>query len=156
MIKFRHLFHGTSSVYKASIQEAGLLPQSRPIFLTTHPLVALMEAHRTVDGEENLLQGYKKRVGGSPIVVIVERAAATKLSLDAEYYYQEDRPGYRRPELRYSFATNEGISPASLSFLETGLFYQCKELLDEINWMTNRPALQGVTVDFKSRRVYST
>jgi hypothetical protein len=37
MIKFRYLFHGDGAIY-----------------LTTHPLVALIEAMPSVSGEENL------------------------------------------------------------------------------------------------------
>ena len=58
-IKFRYLFHGTSSVYSAGIKVSGLLPRSGVIYLTTHPMVALIEAERTVRGEGTCRRGTR-------------------------------------------------------------------------------------------------
>ena len=74
MVKFNHLFHGTSSIYRDSIREHGLLPKGGRLHLTTHPLVALIEGLRTVRGEADLTGGYKEAVGGSPLMVLVERS----------------------------------------------------------------------------------
>lgn len=92
-------------MHKASIQEHGLSNRDGPIYLTTHPLVALMEALRTVNGEENLRDGYKKGVGGSPIIIRVEDQlppSCVWTSLDIMSHLMEpdiDRPRFGSPLL---------------------------------------------------------
>jgi hypothetical protein len=147
-VKFRYLFHGTSSVHKASIQESGLLPRHGPIHLTTHPKLALVEAIRTVSGEGYLLNGYKEGVGGSPIIVIIERSAAAKLTLDAGYYDQTDTEHYSPRELRYAFTTCEPIPRSSISLVEDDCLVECDRLLAEIETMTNQPTYKyGLNFD---------
>jgi hypothetical protein len=155
MIKFQHLFHGTSSVHKISIQESGLLPINGAIYLTTHPLVALIEALRTVNGEQHLADGYKKGVGGSPLVVLIKRSAVSNLRVDVcGYYERTKRTDYRRSEIRFAFTVSECIPSASMSFLETDLYSECDKRLKEIERMTSSctfwPALK---CDVKKRRV---
>lgn len=117
-----------------------------------------MEALRTVNGEENLRDGYKKGVGGSPIIIRVERSAAAKLRLDVPGYYEpSDGAGYRPSQVRLAFVTNECILPTSISFIETDSQNECKKLLKEIDGMTNRPTFGfGLEFDFRNRRVYRT
>ena len=95
-IRFKYLFHGTSSLYRADIEKAGLLPVNGLLHLTTHPLVALMEAEWTVSGEPHLKAGYKKGVGGGRLVVLVERAEARNLQIDTPGYYDNESAKWRR------------------------------------------------------------
>jgi len=88
MIKFRYLFHGTSSVHKANILANGLSPLNGELYLTTHPMVAPIEAEHTVKGEGHLTEGYKNGIGGLPLVTVVERSAAINLKLDVRGYYE--------------------------------------------------------------------
>lgn len=156
MITFRHLFHGTSSVCKPSIQQNGLLPSDGSIYLSTHPFVALLEAKRTVGGENNLRGGYKQGVGGSPLIVLVERSAATSLSMDIDGYYdQHDRSGYRPSEIQFAFSTADPIHPGSLLFIERDLERECEQLLKEIERMASRLTFGfAVKVDCDKGRVY--
>jgi hypothetical protein len=140
-IHFRHLFHGTSSRYKAEIQEHGLLATTGRLHLTTHPYVALLEAQRTVCGEEGFPNAYKPGVGGFPLIVQVERSAVLhRLKLDAEYYDKTKAAGRRLVQIRAAFVTDAQIGTEHLSFpvdLET----TCDRLVEEINWMTRLPSL---------------
>ncbi|MBZ5618150.1 MAG: hypothetical protein LAQ69_05345 [Acidobacteriia bacterium] len=156
MVKFRYLFHGTSSIHRASIQESGLLPRNGAIHLTTHPKVALIEAKRTVKGEGYLPNGYKGGTGGLPLIVAVERSAAVNLRLDALGYYEQlDRTGYRPSELRYAFTTSEHISPASISFIEADFLAECEKLLNEIEKMIPQHTFGfTIMVDLVNDRVY--
>jgi hypothetical protein len=153
MVKFRQLFHGTSSLYKAAIQENGLLPRDGPIYLSTQPKVALLEADRTVRGEDNLRDGYKKGVGGAPLLVAVDRSAATGLKLDVAGYYERGTP-FRPSEVRFAFMTSQPISAASISFIENDQRNVCNRLLEEIEEMTRRRTFDNaIGVDFKNRIV---
>jgi hypothetical protein len=156
MVKFQNLFHGTSSVHKASILANGLLPQNDAIYLTTHPEVALLEADRTVSGEGYLRGGYKQGIGGEPLVVVIDRIAALNLKLDVRGYYdQADRVGYRSSELRFAFTTNESISPESITLIEEDLENECKRRLEQIENMTKRPTFDfAIKVDLARGRVY--
>jgi hypothetical protein len=148
MVKFRFLFHGTSSFHKPSIQKNGLSPRNGTVYLTTHPRIALLEAERTVKGEANLREGYKRGVGGSPIIVVVDRSAAVKLKLDIPGYYERPAAvGYRLSEVRLAFATSEGVSPASVSFIENNILAECQTLLAEIELMTSTTTF-GFTLNF--------
>lgn len=158
MVKFKHLFHGTSSVYRNSIRELGLLPKGGRLHLTTHPLVALVEALRTVRGEDDLTGGYKEAVGGSPLVVLVERLAAANLKIDVPGYYEkDDRAGYRPSELRFAFVMDGRVPPPALSFVEGDPEIYCKRMLDEIDAMTVRPVFRlAIKCDLGRLRVYRT
>lgn len=141
-IYFRHLFHGTSSKSKTEIQERGLLPKAGKLHLTTHPDVALLEALRTVYGEEGYPNAYKPGVGGSPVIVQVQRSAALRLKLDApEYYDKAQAIGRRLVPVRAAFTTDVQIGPEHLSFLEGDLEAACDQLIREINSMTKLPPL---------------
>jgi hypothetical protein len=67
-IRSKYLFHGTSSIYRASIEKDGLLPVNGELHLTTLPSLALDEAHWTVNGEDPRY-GYKEAVGGPLLIV---------------------------------------------------------------------------------------
>jgi hypothetical protein len=154
-IRFKYLFHGTSSLYRESIEKNGLVPVKGALHLTTHPLVALMEAEWTVNGEHHLKAGYKKGVGGFRLVVCVERAAARNLQIDSPGYYEKEAARERRPsQVRVGFRTSIPIKPKDLSLLDTNLEQRCNQLLDEIERMTIPPPFDKVPiVDFKLRRI---
>src|SRR5882757_8971638 len=128
MFKFPYLFHGTSTVHKPSIEESGLTPRNGAVHLTTHPEVALFEAQNTVHGEHNMRGGYKAAIGGLPLIVLVERTKLVRLKLDVPGYYEhtDDRSGYRVPEVRFAFKTNEAIVPALISFIEDNCESECR------------------------------
>ena len=135
-IRFKYLFHGTSSIYRESIESNGLLPVNGALHLTTHSGIALDEAVFTVRGED-LRYGYKRRVGGSPLVVKVERSAALNLRLDRPGYYDnEATKKHRLVAARCAFATDTLIRPEHLSFIDTDIEAVCNNLLDEIHCMT--------------------
>ena len=147
MIRFRYLFHGTSSLYKRDIREKGLLPCNGVLHLTTHPFVALLEAGRTVSGEEGFPGAHKRGVGGWPVVVKIERSAVTRLRIDPEWYNKEQAIGRRLLQVRGEFATDMAVGPEHLSFIEYDLYDSdklnriCHQLVEEINGMTRLPAL---------------
>jgi hypothetical protein len=147
MVKFQYLFHGTSTVYKTSIQECGLMPRNGALHLTTHPEVALFEARNTVHGEPNLRGGYKQAIGGMPLVVVIERTKVVRLCSDTEYYEHLDaRSGLPVPEVRFAFKTDKGIAPSFISFIpENDCESECTKLRDQINEMARRVPL-GFTV----------
>jgi len=156
MVKFRYLFHGTSSVHRESILQTGLTPRETALYLTTHPMVALIEAGRTVDGEGNLREGYKTGIGGTPLIVLVERKAATHLKLDNPGYYERHEGiGYRPSEVRFAFTTTKAVPPASISLIEGDLHSKCIKLLDDIESMNSQPVFGfAIKVDFGKKRVY--
>jgi hypothetical protein len=135
-LRFQHLFHGTSSIYKPQIQEFGLLSKIGRLHLSTHPCVALLEAFRTVCGEEGFHNAYKPGVGGRPIIVQVERAAVKGLQRDAEYYNKEEAARRRCVQVRAAFTTALQIKPEYLSFLEGHLETKCDKLIEEIERKT--------------------
>jgi len=91
--------------------------------------------------------GYKRSVGGSPIIVVIDRTSAVNLTLDADYYNQTDRQNYSPRDLRYAFTTGAPISPASISFVEDDCFVKCNNFLDEIRKRTNHPIYNGLNFD---------
>jgi hypothetical protein len=135
-IRFKYLFHGTSSTYRKSIETKGLLPVNGALHLTTHPCIALGEAVFTVRGED-LRYGYKRSVGGFPLVVKIDRSAAINLRLDRPgYYNKEAAKKHRLAAIRCAFSTDTSIRPEDISFIDTNIEAVCKELLDEIHGMT--------------------
>jgi hypothetical protein len=135
-IRFKYLFHGTSSIYRKGIESNGLLPVNGSLHLTTHPGIAMDEAVFTVRGED-LRYGYKKGVGGCPLLVRVDRSAAINLRLDRPGYYdKEAAKKHRLAAIRCAFSTDTPIRPEDLSFIDTNIEAVCKELLDEIHGMT--------------------
>ena len=135
-ICFKYLFHGTSSIYRKGIESNGLLPVNGALHLTTHPGIAIDEAVFTVRGED-LRYGYKKGVGGCPLVVRVDRSAAINLRLDRPGYYdKEAAKKHRLVAIRFSFATDTAIRAEHLSFIDREIEAECHRLLDEIHGMT--------------------
>lgn len=142
MIRFRYLFHGTSSISRRNIQENGLRPRNGVLHLTTHPFVALLEAQRTVCGEEGFRGAYKPGVGGIPVLVKIERAAVKKLRIDPEWYDKGEAIGRRLVQVRGEFSTDIAISPENLSFIQFDVAEVCRQLMKEINGMTRLPPLE--------------
>jgi hypothetical protein len=137
------------------MERDGLLPVNGALHVTTHPLVALMEAEWTVNGERHLKAGYKEGVGGLRLVVCIERAAAIGLRVDTPGYFEKGAAAdRRRSQVRVAFRTNVAIKPRHLSFIETDLKKQCNQLLDEIERMTTLPPFDTVPkVNFTLRRI---
>lgn len=137
-IRFKYLFHGTSSVCRQGIEKDGLLPFNGALHLTTDPFTALEEANWTVNGED-LRHGYKLGVGGKPIIVKVDRDAVSGLKIDRPGYYDKSSSKVRRlVAKRMAFKTERRISPASLSFIDANRHDLLKRLLDEIYEMPYR------------------
>lgn len=109
IIRFRYLFHGTSSLYKR-----GLLPCNGVLHLTTHPFVALLEAWRTVSGERGFPGAHKPGVGGWPVVVKIERSAVMRLRSDPEWYDKGQAIGRRLVQVRGEFSTDITCSSLDL------------------------------------------
>ena len=141
MVRFPYLFHGTSSFYQRNIQQNGLLPVNGVLHLTTHPFVALLEAHRTVCGEEGFPGARKPGVGGFAVVVKIERDAARRLRIDPEWYDKSQAAGRRLVQVRGEFATDIAISATHLSFIEHDLDRACHQLMEEVNGLTRLPPL---------------
>jgi hypothetical protein len=135
-IRFKYLFHGTSSIYRDRIEKNGLLPVNGALHLTTNPCIAMDEAVFSVRGELRY-GGYKTGVGGFPLVVKVERSAAIDLRLDTPGYYDaEAAKKHRLVAMRCAFLTDTLIRPENLSFIDTDIASECHKLLDEIHRMT--------------------
>ena len=141
MIRFRYLFHGTSSIYRTNLQQKGLLPSGGVLHLTTHPFVALLEAHRTVCGETGFPGAHKPGVGGFPVVVKIERAVVKRLRIDPEWYDKQQAIGRRLVQVRGEFATDVAIGAVDLSFIEYDLDSVCHQLMEETNSLTRLPPL---------------
>src|ERR1035441_10686211 len=110
-IRFKYLFHGTSSVFKRGIEKDGLLPVNGALHLTTDPSLAWDEANWTVNGEDPRY-GYKRAIGGNPLIVIVDRDAVSGLSIDNPGWYDQNSPNVRRlVAKRVAFRTERSISP---------------------------------------------
>lgn len=154
-IPFKYLFHGTSSLFRDGIEKHGLLPVNGALHLTTHPLVALMEAEWTVNGEAHLEAGYKKGAGGWQLVVRVERSEARNLRIDTPGYYEKVAATERRlSQVRVAFRTDVPIEPGSLSFIDTDLERRCNQHLDEIERMATFPPFDKLPiVSFTLRRI---
>ena len=137
-IRFRYLFHGTSSKYRADIERDGLLPINGRLYLTTHPAIAFEEAENTVRGELHLIHGYKRAVGGNPLIVKVERAKVVNLRLDSPEYYDKESAKIRRlvPK-RFAFTTNGAISPEHLAFIDSDFEAECNSLMIDIHLMAS-------------------
>jgi hypothetical protein len=134
-VRFKYLFHGTSSICRAAIEANGLLPVNGLLHLTTLPSLALDEAYWTVKGEDPH-HGYKTPVGGDLLIVKVDRSAARDLRLDVGGWYEKESPKIRRlVAKRYAFRTEKPISPEHLSFLDKDLFSECDKLVGEIHLM---------------------
>jgi hypothetical protein len=105
--------------------------------LTDHKRLAWQEAHWTVSGEDPR-HGYKRPVGGKPLIVIVDRNAAFGLRVDSPGWYDKNSLKVRRlAAKRVAFRSGTGISPASLSFIDSNLEYRLGGLFDEIHEMTS-------------------
>ena len=127
-IRFKYLFHGTSSIYRESIESNGLLPVNGALHLTTHPAVALDEAFFTVNGEDPRY-GYKTGVGGDLLIVKVERSAARNLRLDIPGYFDKEATKIRRlVAKRFAFSTDTLNRPEDLSFIDTNIEAVCKKM----------------------------
>ena len=135
-IRFRYLFHGTSSKYRGDIERDGLLPINGKLHLTTHPAIAFEEAENTVGGEPHLVHGYKSAVGGNPLIVKVERAKVGNLRLDSPEYYNKESAKIRRlvPK-RFAFTTNAVIRPEHLAFIDSNFEAECNSLMIDIHRM---------------------
>jgi hypothetical protein len=135
-MRFKFLFHGTSSIYRDSIGANGLLPNNGDLHLATYPCVALLEADRRINGDERqLLGGYKKPVGGFRLIVKVRRSEAVCLRLDSDYYKKEVATGQRFVTLRTAFSTGTPIGPENLSFIDANFEAEFKTLLIDIHRM---------------------
>jgi hypothetical protein len=117
------------------------------LHLTTHPFVALLEAHRTVFGEVGFPGAHKPGVGGFPVLVKIERAAVKRLRIDPEWYDKEQAIGRRLVQVRGEFATDIAIDPVKLSFIEYDLDRVCHQLMEEINSLTRLPPLAPLKDD---------
>ena len=135
-IRFKYLFHGTSSIFRETIEEDGLLPVNGALHLTTDPSLALQEASWTVEGEDPS-SGYKKAVGGEPIMVKVDREAVSQLRIDSPGWYDRNSTKVRRlVSKRVAFRTHKAVRPASLSFINENFDAELERLFDEIHEMT--------------------
>jgi hypothetical protein len=135
-IRFKHLFHGTSSIFRESIGKDGLLPISGALHLTTDPSLALEEANWTVNGEDPS-SGYKTAVGGDPLIVKVDREAVSQLRIDSPGWYDKTSSKVRRlVAKRVAFKTEKAVSPISLSFIDEDFDAELERLFDEIHAMT--------------------
>lgn len=137
-IRFKYLFHGTSSVFRLAIERDGLLPVNGALHLTTYPSLALLEAIGTVQGEDSRY-GYKQAVGGTPLIVKVDRDAVSGLTVDSPGWYDgNSRKVLRLVAKRVAFRTGKAVKPASLTFIDSKFDIELKRLLDEIHQMTTR------------------
>jgi hypothetical protein len=134
-IRFKYLFHGTSSIYRESIEKDGLRPVNGALHLTTEPWLAWTEANWTVFGEDQS-SGYKTGVGGRPLVVKVDREAVSQLRIDSPGWYEKESSKVRRlVAKRVAFRTEKAVSPISLSFIEN-FDAELQGSYDEIHAMT--------------------
>jgi len=135
-IRFKYLFHGTSTVFRRGIETDGLLPVNGALHLTTDPSLAWDEANWTVNGEDPR-HGYKLAVGGEPLIVKIDRDAVSGLTIDSPGWYDKNSSKVRRlVAKRVAFRTETVISPAGLSFIDSDFEVQLKRLFDEIHEMT--------------------
>jgi hypothetical protein len=135
-IRFKYLFHGTSSVFRQGIEKEGLLPLNGALHLTTDPSLAWDEANWTVNGED-LHYGYKRSVGGKPLIVKVDRDAVSGLRIDSPGWYDKNSSKVRRlVAKRVAFRTEKPVSPVSISFVDSNFEVQLQRLFDEIHEMT--------------------
>jgi hypothetical protein len=135
-IRFKCLFHGTSSVFRQSIENEGLLPVNGVLHLTTDPSLAWDEANWTVSGEDQR-HGYKIGVGGKPLIVTVDRNAVSCLRIDSPGWYDKNSYKVRRlVAKRVAFRTESAVSPVSLSFIDSNFEAQLERVFDEIHEMT--------------------
>ena len=135
-IRFKYLFHGTSSIFRESIEKDGLLPLNGALHLATDPSLALEEANWTVKGEDPS-SGYKRAVGGDPLIVKVDREAVSQLRIDSPGWYDKSSPKVRRlVSKRVAFRTEKAVSPISLSFIGENFDAELERLFDEIHEMT--------------------
>jgi hypothetical protein len=136
-IRFKYLFHGTSSIFRESIEKDGLLPINGALHLTTDPALAFDEAYWTVRGEDPS-SGYKKAVGGTPLIVKVDRDAVSGLRIDSPGWYDKTSSKVRRlVAKRVAFRTQIPVSPTHLSFIGENLEAELQILFDEIHEMTS-------------------
>jgi hypothetical protein len=135
-IRFKYLFHGTSSIFRESIEKDGLLPVNGALHLTTDPALALDEAYWTVKGEDPS-SGYKKAVGGTPLIVKVDRDAVSGLRIDSPGWYDKSSSKVRRlVAKRVAFRTEKPVSPTRLSFIGGNVEAELEKLFDQIHEMT--------------------
>lgn len=135
-IRFKYLFHGTSSIFRESIEKGGLLPKNGALHLTTDPGLAWTEANWTVHGED-LSSGYKRGVGGRPLLVRVDREAVSQLKIDSPGWYDKESSKVRRlVAKRVAFRTEKAVGPISLSFIGENLDAELQGFYDEIHLMT--------------------
>lgn len=135
-IRFKYLFHGTSSVFRLAIETDGLLPVNGALHLTTDPSLAWEEANWTVKGED-LRYGYKQAAGGTPLIVKVDRDAVSDLTVDSPGWYDRNSRKVRRlVAKRVAFRTGKAVRPASLTFIDSDFDTQLNRLFDEIHQMT--------------------
>lgn len=73
-IRFKYLFHGTSSVFRQGIEKEGLLLVNGTLHLTRDPSLAWDEANWTVNSEDPRY-GDKHAVSGKPLVVMLKSIA---------------------------------------------------------------------------------
>ena len=99
-VHFEYLFHGTSSKYRASIAQHGLISsfdsgknssygdKEDGVYVTTDFGLAVREAEGTVEGENG-----EEGVGGTPIVVVINRHddSVRKLKFNRDSEYHEPR-----------------------------------------------------------------
>jgi hypothetical protein len=114
---------------------------------------------RTVDGEGDLPGGYKVGVGGSPIIVVIERDVIHGARLDDGYYESSgDRAGYWPSEIRFAFKIRRRIPPRYLSFEEENIRDRCDTLIEQVeSLMIRRPTFgYAIKIDWKRRRVLLT
>jgi hypothetical protein len=134
-IRFKYLFHGTSSIFRESIEKDGLLPINGALHLTTDPSLAYEEAKWTVMGDPS--SGYKRAVGGNPLIVKVEREAVSQLRIDSPGWYDKSSSQVRRlVAKRVAFRTEKAVSPISLSFIGENFDPELERLFDAIHVMT--------------------
>ena len=110
--KYQYLFHGTSSVYKNSIQQHGLLPGAETsgketkedgVYLTTDFHLAVREAGFTVNGENG-----EEGVGGSKVVVVIDRTKVRGLRRDNDYHM------FGRMKDSTAFIASDAILPTAI------------------------------------------
>ena len=108
---YQYLFHGTSSVYKSSIQQHGLRSdegtlkntKEQGVYLTTDFHLAVREAGFTVKGENG-----EEGAGGRPVVVVVDRTKVTGLRRDSDYHM------FGRLKDTTAFITPNEVSPGAI------------------------------------------
>jgi hypothetical protein len=137
-IRFKYLFHGTSSVFRLAIERDGLLPVNGALHLTTDPSLACQEANWTVTGEDPR-HGYKQAAGGTPLIVKVDRDAVSCLTIDSPGWYDKSSRKVRRlVAKRVAFRTATAVRPVSLTFIDSDFSARLDQLFDEIHQMTTR------------------